>query len=411
METARACALNALMEQMEQCVEEVCGQAHQRKNVAKGRRAGSQEATVQLFGRHEEILKPRMRVRGGNVEINNRTYDAIKGKGLENRELFAMMQNGVSTRSLGRLGRDGASAHYGKKAWAEGTINELEKFRSRDLGGYEFFAMMVDGVFLSDEIAVLVALGITTKGEKVLLDFEVGCSENLETATLLMKRITARGFRSATERLLVVLDGSDALEKAVKRSFEKVEIQRCLIHKERNLYSYLSYRDRGECKQLIKKLRRAQGIVAGQKAYDKLECFLKERNDGAHKSLQEAGGSLLTVHRLGCSQLLHSSLLSTNLIENAFLNYRRQTNRVTRWDKKSDQVSRWTAAALVWVEVGFRKIQNHEKLPGLIKALGGVVRPAVASGSGSGEANLSGSSTPSPSPEARRGNQEEAISA
>jgi transposase-like protein len=379
MGLARACAIKVLMEQMEICVEEACGTAHQRGNGARGRRSGSQQTKVLLFGEHEEMRKPRMRERSGEGEIENRTYEAIKGKGLEAKELFGLMQNGVSTRSLGRLERDGSSAHYGRKAWKEGTAEALEKFRSRDLGSYEFFSMMVDGVFLSDEIAVVVAMGITTGGEKVLLDFEVGSSENLETASLLMKRIKDRGFRPATERLLVVLDGSDALEKAVKRAFEKVEIQRCLVHKERNLHSYLAYRDRGECTRLIKELRKAQGSNAGQQAYERLEEFLKARNDGALKSLQEAGESLLTVHRLECSQLLHSSLLSTNLIENAFLNYRRQTNRVTRWNTKSDQVTRWTACALVWVEVGFRKIRNYEKLPELIKALGGVIRPAVAS--------------------------------
>ena len=66
---------------------------------------------------------------------------------------------------------------------------------------------------------------------------------------------------------------------------------------------------------------------------------------------------------------LNVSLLSTNLIENALHNYRRQTRRVTRWDPKSNQVERWSASALLWVERGFRKIKGYEDLPYLLSAL------------------------------------------
>jgi hypothetical protein len=66
---------------------------------------------------------------------------------------------------------------------------------------------------------------------------------------------------------------------------------------------------------------------------------------------------------------LNVSLLSTNLIENAIHNYRRQTRRVTRWNPASNQVDRWSATALLWVERGFRKIKGHEDLGALILAL------------------------------------------
>jgi transposase-like protein len=305
------------------------------------------------------------------------------------------MQNGVSTRGLDRLEKAGTSAHYGKSVWAAGTAQALEEFRGRDLGSYRFFAMMVDGVVLAEGMVMVVALGITTGGEKVLLDFEQGNSESLETCDLLMARLTRRGFSPGTQVLLAILDGAEALSSAVKKAFgvDQVMIQRCLVHKERNLHSYLSYRDRGECSGLMNLIRKAQGIVAGEKAYKKLEVFLKGKNDGALKSLHEGREDLLTVHRLECSQLLHPSLLSTNLIENAFRNYRRHTDRVTCWNKKSDQASRWTASALLGVEKGFRRIKGREKIRQLVQALGGL-RPRAARDCVSGEAIPSGSSTP-----------------
>jgi transposase-like protein len=395
----KAMALQVLMRGMEVCVSEVCGQAHERGNKSMGRRAGNEKSRVLVFDEYQEVERPRMRNRTSTgkkgQEIENGFYESVKGRGLSEQELFKMMQNGVSTRGLDRLEKAGSSAYYGKKAWAEGTARALEEFRNRDLGSYRFFALMVDGVVLSKGVVIVVAMGITTSGEKILLDFEQGNSESLETCNLLMRRLISRRFKPGTQVLLAILDGADALSKSIKNAFgaERVLIQRCLVHKERNLHSYLSYRDRGECSRLMNLIRKAEGIIDGEKAYKKLELFLKGKNDGALKSLHEGKEELLTVHRLNCSQLLHPTLLSTNLIENAFRNYRRHTDRVTRWNEKSDQASRWTASALLWVEKGFRRIRGLEKLEGLIESLGGLC-PRAASDYVSGEAIPSGSSTP-----------------
>ena len=87
------------------------------------------------------------------------------------------------------------------------------------------------------------------------------------------------------------------------------------------------------------------------------------------QSLQEAGEDLLALHRLGVPNTLHRSLLSTNAIENSFLNTRRKIGRVTRFRAETDQASRWLAYALSEVEKGFRRIRGHADLPLLIAAL------------------------------------------
>lgn len=83
---------------------------------------------------------------------------------------------------------------------------------------------------------------------------------------------------------------------------------------------------------------------------------------------------MLTLHRLNAPSTLHRSLLSTNAIENTFLNTRRKLTRVTRFPAETDQASRWLSYALLEAEKGFRKIVGYDLLQSLITALG---RPPI----------------------------------
>ena len=225
-----------------------------------------------------------------------------------------------------------------------------------------------DGIRLSKDQTAAVALGIDAQGNKHVLDFVLGSSETLEVARELMARIDKRRFR-CEHRLYVVLDGSDALRGAVKKFFSDCVVQRCLVHKERNIKGKLSKRHWGELSRLFARLRSVQGIAAAEEVFGELESFLEPINAEAFRSLHEAGEDLLALHRLEAPNTLHRSLLSTNAIENSFLNTRRKIGRVTRFRAETDQGSRWLAYALVESEKGFRRISGHGDLPHLIAAL------------------------------------------
>jgi transposase-like protein len=211
-------------------------------------------------------------------------------------------------------------------------------------------------------------MGITAEGEKHILDFELGSSENVEVCRDLVCRLVSRGFE-APDGLLAVLDGSDPLKKAVRTSFPGAVIQRCLVHKERNLRGRLSKRHWGELARLFKRLREVEGEAAGGEAYGEIERFLADKNAAALESLHEAGEDLLALHRLNVPATLHVSLLSTNLIENSFRNTRRKLGRVTHFRAETDQASRWLAAALLEAEKGFRRLTGYKDLPRLAEAL------------------------------------------
>ena len=283
----------------------------------------------------------------------------------------------MSTRGCERLSGKTISASTASRLWVEGSIQKLEELRGRDLAKEEFIGLMVDGVVLGRGLVVVVALGITSAGEKRMLDFAVGGTESYEVVKELIVRLRRRGFSVEDRRLLAILDGADALRKAIKQFWPDAVVQSCLIHKERNLHGYLRKSDHAECSRLLRRLRLAQGPQAGREAYEELRRFLAPRNAAALASLEQAGEELIALHLLDVPATLNTSLLSTNLIENSIHNYRRQTRRVTRWQPQTDQVDRWSATALLWVERGFNKIVGHADLPKLRAAL---ARPAPAAG-------------------------------
>ncbi len=228
--------------------------------------------------------------------------------------------------------------------------------------------MMLDGIVLSKEQTAIVAIGVASGGTKHVLDFALGSTENYEVCRDLLARIVARGF-APKRRLLVVLDGSAALKKATLKFFPNAVIQRCLVHKERNLRGYLSKRDWGEVARLFKRLRDVQGKEAAEEVYAELEMFLSGKNAEALKSFYEASAELIAPNSLEVPATLHKSLLSTNLIENSFRNTRRKLGHVTRFRAETDQASRWLAFALMEVEKGFRRLGGWQDLPSLAEAL------------------------------------------
>jgi hypothetical protein len=92
--------------------------------------------------------------------------------------------------------------------WAEKSREQLELLRNRSLSDTDWLAVLIDGVWLTREICVVVAVGIDIGGNKQVLEFEQGPSENITVVTELIKRLAKRGMReNKLRRLLVLRDG------------------------------------------------------------------------------------------------------------------------------------------------------------------------------------------------------------
>jgi len=267
----------------------------------------------------------------------------------------------------------GTSKSNVSRYWQQVGHKFVEQLRGRELAEFDWAVLMLDGIRLSKDQLAIVAIGhfyckLASEGHKHVLDFDFGSTENAEVCRALMRRLMKRGFH-CDRRLFAVLDGSEALRRVVKEFFADSVIQRCLVHKERNIRVKLSKRHWGELARLFKRLRSVQGKEAAEEVVGELEAFLKPLNAEALRSLREAGDDLIALQSLNVPNTLHRNLLSTNAIENSFRNTRRKLGRVTRFRAETDQATRWLAFALTEVEQGFRRISGHRDLPQLLAAL------------------------------------------
>jgi len=129
---------------------------------------------------------------------------------------------------------------------------------------------MLDGVVLTRDLVVVVALGLTRDGDKVVLDGEPGTSENPAVVQTLTVRLQTRGFAPLPRpRLLAIRDGARPRSTAVLAAWPQTRIQRCVIHNQRNLHDYLRRSDHVESSHLWERLRVAladlRGLVAARK--------------------------------------------------------------------------------------------------------------------------------------------------
>lgn len=365
----------ALMEVVQQEVSSLCGPRHHPGEDARAYRSGTVRSPVYVEDRREMLRRPRVRCEddSGNREVRLRSWQLAQDpKQWEEASMRALL-NGVSTRKVGKLrgqSQRGESSSNLSRLWQKKAQQFVDEFRLRDLSGQDIAVLMLDAVVLSREVVVTVGLGIDSCGIKHILGYRVGSSENEEVCHDLLSDLVGRGLQVASgRRLLAVLDGSKALKKALLRVFPDALIQRCLVHKERNLKGYLSKRHWRGVSDCFNSLRKAQGSEEAKAAMERLIRFLSDKNAQARDSLQEAGAELLSFFELDVPNTLNIPLLSTNAIENVFRNLRRHLGRVSRWRSSTHQADLWVASGLAMAEEGFRKIRGYREMPELIKSL------------------------------------------
>lgn len=368
-EMLRGVVRAGLLEAMEEEVTALCGTSYRPDRASEFRRAGSEKGIAYVEGDKEEVTRPRVRRKGGG-EVHLATYRAASSpQGLFD-QVVSVIAQGLPARGYERASGKALSKSEVSRMWVEKSREQLATLRGRPLDQTAWIALVIDGVFLTRELCVVVAVGIGTDGTKEVLDFEEGPSENATVVSALLDRIKARGFGpSARRRLLILRDGSEAIESAAAKHWPDSVRQECLVHAHSNVREKVRLRDRADVDRLFKVLREAQGKEAGEEAFDDLLDYVSERNAAAGLALGKRRAALLAFHRLNVPSTLNITFLSTNLIENILRNWRAASGNVKRWNEKKDMVPRWMASGLLWAEAGFRKIRHAEDLPRLAHAL------------------------------------------
>jgi putative transposase len=142
---------------------------------------------------------------------------------------------------------------------------------------------------------------------------------------------------------------------------KRTPVQRCQIHKERNVLDHLAERDRDLVKR---RLRRAWADSDYERALEQLATLASEldrSHPGAAASLREGMAETLTVTRLGVKGSLKKTLASTNPCESMIECVRRSARNVKYW-QNGEMCLRWTAAGMLEAEQQFRRIIGYQDL-------------------------------------------------
>jgi putative transposase len=376
-ELIRQAGLQLMELLMQEEVRELAGERSQRQGDRTASRWGSERGYCVVMGQKVPIQRPRVRTTD-DKEVRLGSYEMFhRGEPLTE-TVWEKLMLGLSTRKYGQAVRQFTEAYGLEKSvvsehFIEGSRAKLKQLMERRLDKLRFCALLIDATPFEGQ-QMVVALGISENGRKTILGIRQGATENATVVGELLGDLLERGLDFTAPRLYV-LDGGKALMAAVKKyAGETAAIQRCQVHKRRNVLDHLTDEQKPE---VAKRLNAAYGLedyAAAQEALNKLNRELMDLNPSAARSLEEGMEQTLTVHRLRLPMQLRRTMASTNVIESAFSIVEQVCRNVKRWHG-GDQRERWVGSGLLVAEKQFRRVQGHKQIPSLIKELEALTPP------------------------------------
>ena len=270
LELVTRSGLKVLGAMLEEDGTAVCGPRYAHEPDRPASRAGTVRGEVVLGGRKVIIQRPRVRTAAGEVPLP--TFQTMAQRDPLDRRVVEQMLVGVATRqyvrSLDPVPADVPSRGTSKSAvsrrFVAKTQAQLETWQARPLEDLALAVLLLDGVHVGEH-CLIVAVGVTEDGTKHALGLWDGSTENSTVCQSLLANLQSRGLR--TDRsLLVILDGSKALHKAVRMMFgEAALVQRCHVHKLRNVLDHLPDRQRPWVKAILQRAYRQDDVATAKR--------------------------------------------------------------------------------------------------------------------------------------------------
>lgn len=360
--------LKAVEEKLAKEVDEIVGLRYERFNRKGFHRWGKQWGSVYLRGQKVPIKVPRVRIKGRTMdgEISLKTYDAFqKPSRGDDSQLMLRLLNGISTHRYKESAElvpqvFGISASTVSKRFTKKAEEALRELQGRKLDEYDIISVIIDGKRFGRD-GIVVALGITVDGDKIILGIEQMHQENSLSTSQFINKLIERGLKY-TDGILFVVDGSKGFIKAIKDSFrEYAFIQRCEYHKRKNITSYLNDRDAEYFGRELSNAYNAVDHESAKEGLNKIHSQLKKINISSAESLLEGLEETLTLHKLGLRNKIGKSLSTTNCIESIMSQLGQHTDKVDRW-RDSGHIQRWVAASLREIEPRLRRIRGYKHL-------------------------------------------------
>lgn len=361
--------LKAVNEVLQEEVTQLAGARYRREGGLRGyARWGGQQGSVYLADQKVGVRVPRVRDTVRDEEVPLATYAGLQDARRADDAALRKVLKGLSCRDYASCVDPvaqtfGLSASSLSRRFQRASAKKLQELSERDLSKYDIVGLFLDGKTFGDD-EIVIALGVTLKGEKVVLGFVQTATENELVCTQFLRSLVERGL-DASQGLLCVIDGSKGLRKAVDKVFAgQAAVQRCHWHKRENVVRYLPAGRQAEFRRKLQNGYQQPTYEKSKAALKKVRAELATINQSAVSSLDEGFEETLTLHRLGVFEELGPSFKTTNCIENLNALVGQRTDKIDCW-RNSEQKHRWLATTVLEIEPRLRKVRGHRHLPRL----------------------------------------------
>jgi len=362
-----------VQQSLQQEVERLAGPRYARDGGKAGVvRYGKQPGSIYLADQKLGIEVPRLRHLPRNREVPLRTYQQLQQPRAADHGVLQRILTGLTCREYERCAEAvpeafGLSSSTVSRRFIRASAKKLQALHERSLKDYDVVALFLDGKTFAEDTMVI-ALGVTLTGEKVVLGFVETSTENAKVCTQFLEGLKARGLRDV-DGVLVIIDGGKGLHAGVEQAFGRAAaIQRCQWHKRENVLAYLGGTQQAAMRRKLQAAYSQPTYEQAKTALKKVRGELAELNLSAVASLDEGFDETLTLHRLGVFAELGVSFKTTNCLESINGLVEQRTGKIDYW-KNSEQKQRWLATALLDIEPRLRRVRGHKHLPALRRAL------------------------------------------
>jgi transposase-like protein len=283
---------------------------------------------ITRYGLIQDIRVPRLRTGGFKTKIFGRyrrcerlVEDLIRNiflSGVSTRRVgaavCALLETQVSSSTVSRITKslDAAVRHFHQRKL-------LDEYQYLILDGIRL-KIRYNGTYQTR--TVLVAYGITLFGQRVLLDFRQAKGESQTAWEALLNSLYHRGLEGK-ELKLIVMDGSAGLRAAAELVYPEAKIQRCWVHKLRNVAN-LCPKKYHACVRQARKIYLAANRLQAQAAFQGWKQTWRMRCPKAVACLERDLEELLSF--FDCPVAHRIKVRTTNAIERSFREVRRRTN-------------------------------------------------------------------------------------
>jgi transposase-like protein len=347
---------------------------YERSEARRGERNGSKARTLTGPTGPLELTLPRARLftPGGSEEWASKLVPRYQRRVREvNESVLAAYLSGANTRRIaGALRPLLKAAPLSKSAVSRvvGTLKgEMEAWQKRPLKDLEVAFLYLDAIALRvradgrvTSLPVLVALAVLADGSKQLVAIEMCGSESHEAWRGFLDGLVERGLRAP---VLCIVDGNAGLRRALSAVWSKTPVQRCAVHKLRNLERKAPKHALLEVKSDFHQIVYAVSETAARTAHAAFVKKWKPRCPGVVKSLEEAGDELFTMYRFPKQHW--KNIRTTNVIERLNGEFRRRVK--TQSSLPSEDSALVLLYGLVATgQIRLRKIDGYRRLAGVI---------------------------------------------